>query len=297
MFSRRALLLGTTSTLAVGAAGGVGIQQGVLPGRPWLQRQLGLDGAMGSVPDVEPGPVERGSFVSAARLGAPTRWALARPPGITGPLPLVVALHAHGHDVETLLGPGFGLPEHLAAAVAAGAPPFQLAMADGGTTYWHERQDGEDAGAMIVDELLPLLQERDIPTEQVGLIGWSMGGFGALHLAGMLGSDRVPAAVATSAAIWTDGDDATPSAFDDEAEWAAFTPFGRQDDLGGITLRLDCGTGDPFYRAVEDYVEGFPADADVTATFEPGGHTAGYWRRVLPAQLAFLGAGVASPRE
>ncbi|WP_091111744.1 hypothetical protein [Nocardioides psychrotolerans] len=211
MLSRRALLLGTSSTLAVGAAGGVGIQQGVLPGRPWLQGQLRLNGGTGGVPDVEPGPVARGSFVSAARLGAPTRWALARPPGITGPLPLVVALHAYGHDVETLLGPGFGLPQHLAAAVAAGAPPFQVAMADGGTTYWHERPDGEDAGAMIVDGLLPLLQERDVPTEQVGLIGWSMGGFGALHLAGILGSDRVPAAVATSAAIWTECDERDPA--------------------------------------------------------------------------------------
>lgn len=293
MLSRRSLLLGTT-TLAVGAAGGAGIQQGALPGRPWLQQHLGLNGEVGTVPDVVAGPVERGSFVSAARLGAPTRWALVRPPGITGPLPLVVVLHAYGHDVETLLGPGFGLPQHLAAAVAGGAPPFQLAMADGGTSYWHERPSGEDAGAMVVDELLPLLDRRGVPTEKVGLLGWSMGGFGALHLAGLLGSDRVPTTVATSAAIWTDGDDATRRAFDDEAQWEAFTPFGRQDDLAGIALRLDCGTGDPFYRAVEDYAAGFPSDADVTVVFEPGGHTAGYWRRVLPAQLAFLGAGVAS---
>ena len=294
MLTRRALLLGSTTTLAVGAAGGVGVQQGVLPGRPWLQAHLGLNGEAGTVPDVEPGPVERGTFVSRARLGAPTRWALVRPPDVTGPLPLVIALHAYGHDIENLLGPGFGLPQHLAAAVAAGAPPFQLAMADGGRTYWHERPDGEDAGAMVVDELVPLLQRRGVPTERFGLIGWSMGGFGTLHLAGQLGSARVPAAVATSAALWTDADDAPPRAFDDEAEWEAFTPFGRQEDLDGIRLRLDCGTGDPFYRAVEEYAEGFPADADLTVTFEPGGHTAGYWRRMLPAQLAFLGAGVAS---
>lgn len=294
MLSRRALLLGTTTTLAVGATG-TGVQQGLLPGRPWWQSHLGLNGEDGTVPDVAAGPVERGTFVSRARLGAPTRWALVRPPDVTGPLPLVVALHAFGHDVDTLLGPGFGLPQHLAAAVAAGVPPFQVAMADGGTTYWHEQPDGEDAGAMVVDELLPLLAQRDVPTQRLGMIGWSMGGFGVLHLAGLLGSDRVPAAVATSAAIWTDGDDATRRAFADDAQWAAYTPFGRQDDLAGVSLRLDCGTGDPFYRAVEDYAEGFAADADVTATFEPGGHTAGYWRRELPAQLAFLGAGVASP--
>jgi hypothetical protein len=54
-------------------------------------------------------------------------------------------------------------------------------------------------------------------------------------------------------------------------------------------VRVDIGTGDPFYRDVQDYVAGFPDGADVTSTFEAGGHTPGYWRRMLPAQLDFLG--------
>jgi hypothetical protein len=29
--------------------------------------------------------------------------------------------------------------------------------------------------------------------------------------------------------------------------------------------------------------------ADATVDIERGGHTPGYWRRMLPAQLAFLG--------
>ena len=56
-----------------------------------------------------------------------------------------------------------------------------------------------------------------------------------------------------------------------------------------IPVRIDVGTGDPFYRDVQDYVDGFPDDADVTSTFEPGGHTFGFWRRMLPAQLEFVG--------
>ena len=55
-------------------------------------------------------------------------------------------------------------------------------------------------------------------------------------------------------------------------------------------MRIDCGTGDPFYRDVQDYVDGFPPGAGVTSTFEPGAHDAAYWRRMLPDQLAFLGA-------
>ena len=77
----------------------------------------------------------------------------------------------------------------------------------------------------------------------------------------------------------------------DADEYDEFRVTGRQDDLAGIPVRIDCGTGDPFYRAVEDYVDGFPDDADVTATFEPGRHQAGYWRRMLPAELEFLGVG------
>ena len=70
--------------------------------------------------------------------------------------------------------------------------------------------------------------------------------------------------------------------------------MGRQEDLDGIPVRVDCGTGDPFYREAQAYVEGFSDDADVTSTFEPGGHDAAYWRRMLPAQLAFLGERVGS---
>ena len=58
-------------------------------------------------------------------------------------------------------------------------------------------------------------------------------------------------------------------------------------------MRVDIGTGDPFYRDVQDYVAGFPEDADVTSTFEPGGHTSGYWRRMLPAQLELPGQSTA----
>ena len=62
-------------------------------------------------------------------------------------------------------------------------------------------------------------------------------------------------------------------------------------------MRVDCGTGDPFYRDVQDHVAGFagfPAAAHVLSAFEPGAHDAAYRRRMLPAQLAFLGAAVAS---
>jgi enterochelin esterase-like enzyme len=278
---------------AVGLVG-AGVFEGTLPGRPRVQELLGLNGDDGFVPDVEAGPVEEGSFVSSARGGVETGWALLRPPGVAGPLPLVVALHQLGADHATLTSARMALDRFLAAAVADGVPPFAIASADGGRTYWHPRPSGEDAGSMITEELLPMLGERtDLDLGRIGFLGWSMGGYGSLRLGGQLGRDRVAAVAAVSPALWTDPDDASKDGFEDSAEYEQFTVFGRQEDLDGIAVRVDCGTGDPFYRSVEAYVDGFPDDADLTNSFEPGGHDAGYWRRMLPAELAFLGEHVA----
>ena len=42
-------------------------------------------------------------------------------------------------------------------AVAAGVA---LAAVDGGERYWHPRRGGEDTGAMVVEDLLPVLREH-----------------------------------------------------------------------------------------------------------------------------------------
>lgn len=287
--SRRVLLGGAGSALLVAGATGTGVQQGWLPGRPWVQDRLGLNGEAGVVPDVAPGPVATGSFASAARGGVETSWSLTRPPGGTGPLPLVVALHGLGGDAAWVVGPDLALDRYLAAAVDGGVPPFAVAAVDGGSSYWHPRPSGEDAAAMVVDELLPVLADEGVAVGRIGLLGWSMGGYGALRLAGLLGPDRVPAVAAVSPALWTDGADASSSGFADAEEYDEFSVMDRQGELAGVAVRVDCGTGDPFYRAVEDYVAGFPDDADLVSTFEPGAHDAAYWRRMLPDQLDFLG--------
>ncbi|WP_193611762.1 alpha/beta hydrolase-fold protein [Nocardioides lijunqiniae] len=291
MLSRRGVLLGAAAVTTVGVAGTAGVVEGVLPGRPALQAALGLNGEPGRVPDIAPGPVETGSFVSERR-GARTGWVLLRPPGAEGArLPVVVALHGLGWRLDAFQPGGVGIPQFLAAAVADGVPPFVVVAPEGGRSYWHPRPDGEDAGAMVTDELLPLLGRRDdLDVARIGLLGWSMGGYGALRLAGLLGPGRAPVVAVGSPALWSDASSASRSGFEDEAEYREFTVTGRQEDLAGTAVRIDCGTGDPFYRDVEDYVDGFPSDAEVTATFEPGAHDRAYWRRVLPDQLAFLGS-------
>lgn len=266
-----------------------GVQQGWLPGRPEAQELLGLNG---EVPDVDPADVEDGTFVSERRGGIETGFGVITPLGTASALPVVVALHGRGADHRTLVGRTYRIEKFLQDHVGRGGSPFAIATVDGGESYWHERPDGEDAGAMVVDELLPLLAGRGLrtgPSDRIGLLGWSMGGYGALRLGGLLGPDRVSAVCAVSPAMWADPRDASASGFADAGEYERFTVQGRQADLDGIPVRIDCGTGDPFYRAVQDYADDFPDGADVTASFEPGGHHPDYWRRVLPVELTFLG--------
>ena len=291
MPGRRTVLLGGAGVVAAGLVGvGAGIEQGVLPGRPWLQENLGLNGEDGTIPDVAPGLIERSTFVSSARGGVETGWSLILPPGRPPDgLRVVVALHGHGADHDTLTGPEFGLDRFLAAYVEDGGTPLAIAAADGGSTYWHPRPDGEDSGRMVTDELLPLLEGRGLDVRSIGLIGWSMGGYGALRLAGLRRPHATAAVVACSPALWSDPDQASSAGFADAAEYERESIYDDQAELVAIPVRVDIGTGDPFYRDVRSYVDGFPDDALVTSTFEPGGHTTGYWRRMLPAQLAYLG--------
>ncbi len=278
---------------AAGAgAAAFGVNQGVFPGRSWLYRHFGPDGGNGVVPHVRPGRTINGSFVSQARLGQRCGWTVAFPPGQVRDLPVVVVLHGRGNNHGSAFGHHLGLDRFLAAAGLRGGARFALASVDGGETYWHPRDNGEDAGAMVLDEFLPLLATRALDVGRVGFLGWSMGGYGALALAGRLGSSRTVAVVAESPALWHEFADSAAGAFDDAADFSDATVFGRQHTLDGIPVRIDCGEGDPFYAATRDYVHGFgqpPAGG-----FAPGGHDLGYWRRMAPQQLGFLGRAFAA---
>lgn len=281
--SRRGLLLGGIGVLAAGAAGVVGVESGLIPGRTTLHAVLGLNGTAGEIPQVTPGPSVGGEFVSAARGGLPCGWSISYPPGAApgDALPVVVILHGYAGTYRTAFTK-LGFDRFQAQARS----PFALASVDGGNGYWHPRRSGGDSGAMVLDEFLPMLSDHGLHTDRIGFIGWSMGGYGALLLASQLGPDRVAALVAQSPAMWADAAHTPEGAFDDDADYAAHDLAGRQSQLDGIPVRIDCGTGDGFYPVVHDYVSGFSTPPE--GGFEPGGHDVGYWRRVIPSELAFL---------
>ncbi len=254
--------------------------------------QLGLATATGAPPPDRPSPSSAattptyltGSFVSAARGGVETEWAIALPPGHTGPLRPVIALH--GRDMTASGVMGMGVEAGLAELATAGYPPFAVVAVDGGNGWWHRRVSGEDSGAMVLNELLPMLATKGLDTSRVSFIGWSMGGYGALLLGGALGAARTAAICAVAPALFTDyGQAIEERAFDGPADWFAYSVYGIP-ALSEIPLRIDCGASDRYYGAVKQFVASLRRPPSGVSFV--GGHDVAAWREKLPRELAWL---------
>ncbi|HUH71644.1 MAG TPA: alpha/beta hydrolase-fold protein [Mycobacterium sp.] len=224
-----------------------------------------------------------GSFISAARGGAKTNWVIALPPGQTGTLRPVIALHGKDGNANMMLD--CGVEDGLARLVKKGNPPFAVVGVDGGNTYWHRRASGVDSGSMVLEELLPMLSSMGMDTSRVGFMGWSMGGYGALHLGAKLGPARTAGICAISPALFTSFTGSTPGAFDSYDDWVQNSVTGLP-ALSQIPLRVDCGTGDRFYFATRQFVNQLKTPP--SGSFSAGGHDMSYWRAQLPGELAWM---------
>jgi pimeloyl-ACP methyl ester carboxylesterase len=270
----------TVLGLGAGAAGAYALDMLFQPGTSQAMPPAPLDPA----PATQPAPtMVTGSFASAARGGISTNWAIARPPGQTKPLRPVIALHGKSSDAATVMAGG--VEQGLAQAVNAGLPPFAVVAVDGGGGYWHKRASGEDSGAMVLNELLPMLGTQSLDTSRVAFLGWSMGGYGALLLGGRLGPGRTAAICAVSPALWMSSGGAAPGAFDGPDDFAANSVFGMP-ALASIPIRVDCGDSDPFYDATKQFITQLPNRP--AGGFSPGGHDAGFWSSQLPAELTWM---------
>lgn len=175
-------------------------------------------------------------------------------------------------------------------AVALGLD-LLLASVDGGSSYWHRRRSGDDPMGEIVRDLVPRLDDvAGSPTLGRAVLGWSMGGFGAL--AAVIGHPTVfgTAAVA-GAALWRRFDDTAPGAFDSAADFRANDVLNRARALHGRRVRIDCGEDDPFAATNRELLAALP---DAIGGIRPGFHDAAFWRLVAPDQLWFI-AGTGSP--
>jgi hypothetical protein len=248
------------------------------------------------------GTVTSGHFTSSAR-GRDVGWSLALPPGHTAAagLPVALVLHGRGGDHSS----GFAelrLHEFLAAYARQGGTPYALAAVDGGDGYWHPRSNGDDPLKMVAQEFLPMLGRLGLRTGAVGVLGWSMGGYGALLLAREANrgtvlsaavSNRltVVAAAASSPALFASYRASARGAFDSAADFARYGDLVSQPDTGKAALFVGCGATDAFAGETRRYrANASPLPA---GGISKGCHTDGYWRSVAAAQISFLGTHLA----
>jgi enterochelin esterase-like enzyme len=284
--------LGSVAGLAAAGAGGLElVAHGVLPGRSYLDL---LDGAC-SVPAPPltfsaPGPSVSGTFYSRARRRE-VGYTIAYPPG-TRPgsrLPLVIALHAYGGDHSNALG-SLGLAHALALRLdGQSLPPMAIAAADGGGGYWNPHPHDDPMG-MVLGELIPRCQRigLGLGRRQIGTLGISMGGYGAVLLA-----ERYPdvfgAAAAISPAIWTSYEQArsvNPGAYASASAFAAADAVTHASSLKGVAVRVATGLEDPFRPGVEALARALPRGAVVRIS--RGCHSGPFFQAQLPPSLAFL---------
>jgi enterochelin esterase-like enzyme len=141
-------------------------------------------------------------------LGRSVGYEVALPPGVpAGPgLPVCLCLPGRGGTGAGALA-GLRLPDVLAQAIAErGVRPFALVAVDGGESYWHPRASGEDRLAMLLEEMVPLCTGRLGLGPPRALMGWSMGGYGAL-LAAETRPRAFRAVAVSSPAVWATRDE------------------------------------------------------------------------------------------
>ncbi|MGO4957201.1 alpha/beta hydrolase-fold protein [Luteococcus sp. Sow4_B9] len=286
--SRRQVLGLGAGAAAVGATGvGVAIHERVLPGRHRIGYWLQLDGDPVPMPTDPPGQVEYATFSTAARPGVPEPWALSVPQGMSADgLPVIVVLHGYGDD-HRFPFEELGFDRYQNRVIAEGAQPFAVATLDGGHSFWHERADGVDWARVVSDGLVPQLQEKGLDTSRLGLIGYSMGGYGALRLAAEELHGRVKAVGSMATAIYPDFERCPhPDAFDDERDYIENNLQDRLHKIKDLPVHLACGVND-FYIDINRWLAK-QFDPEPQTLFVRGDHESDFWRRAAPVQMRFV---------
>jgi predicted esterase len=291
---RRVLVWGLGTVAACVGAGALGtelVSRGVLPGHQVL---LDIEGAcavpVSKLVDSRLGPAFSGRFFSHARRRT-VGYTLAYPPG-HGPgsdLPLVVALHGYGANHTDVLS-GMSPAQALALELdGAPLPPMALVTVDGGGGYWHSHR-GDDPMGMVVDELIPMCRARGLgrPPQLVGIMGVSMGGYGALLMA-----EKHPqlfaAVAAISPAVWTTyaaAAGANAGAYSSADDFATNDAVTHAGALAHTPVRVASGSSDPFHPGVVALAKVLPAGSVVVIS--KGCHTGPFFQSQEPPSLAFL---------
>jgi pimeloyl-ACP methyl ester carboxylesterase len=166
-------------------------------------------------------------------------------------------------------------------------PPMAMVTVDGGGGYWNPHP-GDNPMAMVIDELIPMCQQRGLGQRHIGTMGISMGGYGAVLLAEKY-PHLIAAVAAISPAIWTSYSEArgvNPGAYASAADFAADDAVTHASALRGIPVRVASGDDDPFHPGVVALAHALPHGAIVE--FSPGCHAGPFFVAQEPPSLAFL---------
>ena len=272
MLTRRRVLVGGAAIAAAAGLGGLAVATGLvsLPGR----LQLGQDeGPVGVIPAVPAGKITLTKVRSAARGRSVGFWT-AVPDGHGTGVGLPVCLVLHGASATTANYTAFGFGQFLTAAVRAGVPPFVLAGADGGVTFW-KGSGTDDPQRMLREEVPAWCTARGFDVTRVAAYGWSMGGFGSL-----LAAERNPGWLRAVAAL-------------SPAVGAGDDVFAGVSHLRGTPVGLWCGLSDPLLPAVQQLARDLPG-GPAKAAWSAGAHRRVYWNRVTPEAFALVGHALAS---
>ena len=290
----RLLKLGlvTAVTLVVGGATlHELVEHSVLPGKATLDVITGAcDVAQPPLQFATLGPEYSRRFYSRAR-NREVGYTIAYPPGhkLGDRLPLVVMLHGEGGDHTDSIGGLF--PRNALALQVDGAPlrPMAIVTVDGGRGYWNPHP-GDDPMGMVVDELIPRLQQIGLgrPPYKIGALGVSMGGYGAILFA-----EKFPhlfhAVAAISPAVWTSYGQANgvnSAAYASPAAFAAADVVTHTGGLAGIPVRVASGNDDPFHPGVVALAKALRPGAIVEMS--EGCHSASFFRQQAPPSIEFL---------
>jgi predicted esterase len=167
-----------------------------------------------------------------------------------------------------------------------GHGPLVVFPAGGVHGYWHNRAEGkwED---WVMKEVLPRVEHRyGIDPRKIAIGGISMGGFGALDIA-LKHPGKFCAAAGDSPALWFEGAETAPGAFEDLADFERNNVVGTvQADpnaFGSTHVWIDYGDEDPFRVYDEGFVAAMEAsEGSFTSHSWPGGHDGAYWAAHWP---------------
>lgn len=278
--SRRSLLIGGGSS-AVAAALGIGAADHF--DHPQFERGLYKVG-LASSPSLQlpsSGALERNGTFHSRYMNSPVNWTVSHPAGSQPLQGIIFCLHGKGTNNGTNQRFAFDAV-HVPDAAAYVGLRVAVAGVDGGAdSYWHPRQNGTNSLAMLLEEFVPMVRAMvgDLPQ---ALMGWSMGGYGAL-LAAERGRAQFVAVAPASPALWLTPGATAPGAFDSPADFYANDVFSDLSALSGMAIAVACGTSDPFYSTTRDLVAHMTYPH--TDFFGPGFHDPTYWASVAPDQL------------